>query len=195
MTIHSEHPFADAQRRAERQFRGRLGGRVSLWTTGDLDSGGPDLARVLSLDAQVRTAERADHPVRVRPVGLAVTSMIAVDGPQWHLVAAIDPDSDLGERLTVGSGAVVSLLSWPHRGLAEVFAGLAPSPGGPFRAAEFEQTPWGPRLIDAPTWAGVRVVQLAELGWSVLVTAVVDEAWAGTDESPLHHVRGAYSRG
>lgn len=34
MTIHDEHPFVDPLRQPGRQLRGRLGGRVSLWTSG-----------------------------------------------------------------------------------------------------------------------------------------------------------------
>ena len=51
----------------------------------------------------------------------------------------------------------MQLLAWEHRDLAEMFAGTAPAPGGMFRQAEFEQTAWGPRLVSAATWAGVRL--------------------------------------
>lgn len=197
MTIHSAHPFAGGDREAERQFRGRLGGRVSLWTSGTLDAGGLDVSRALHLDEQVRRAELDAHAITPeaggrRPVGLTVTSMIAVPGPQWRLVGAIDPDSDLGERLAPGDLLVVSLLSWRHRVLADVFAGLAPAPGGGFRAAEFEQTDWGPRLSSADTWAGARVETIQPEGWSTLVTAVTEHVQAGTDDEALHHVRGDY---
>ena len=35
MTIHSSHPFADGERDEVRRLRGRLGGAVTLWTTGE----------------------------------------------------------------------------------------------------------------------------------------------------------------
>ena len=35
MTIHSRHPFADPEPDEVRRFRGRLGGAVTLWTTGE----------------------------------------------------------------------------------------------------------------------------------------------------------------
>ena len=65
VTIHSSHPFANPTREPGRRFRGRLGGRVSLWTAG-------------------AGAGRA---------GLTVTSLLAVGGDPWRLVAAPDPDA------------------------------------------------------------------------------------------------------
>ena len=104
--------------------------------------------------------------------GLTVTSLMVANGEPARLLLLLDPDSDL----------------------AEAFAGTAPAPGGPFRAGTFEDTPWGPRLADSPTWAGVSVESAAEVGWSTLLTCVVEELTVGDDESPLVHRRGRYVR-
>jgi Flavin reductase like domain len=88
------------------------------------------------------------------------------------------------------------LLTWDDRGLAEMFAGQAPAPGGPFRQAEFVRTAWGPRLSSARTWAGVRVERREPVGWSTLVTTVVEHLEVGDDGDvePLRHRRGRYQR-
>lgn len=166
MTIHSGHPFADASPDPVRRLRGRLGGAVTLWTAGD----GTDRA------------------------GLTVTSVMVALGPQASLLALLDPDSDLLELLRDAGAAVVQLLTWPDRQLAEAFAGTAPAPGGPFRQAAFEQTSWGPRLASATTWAGVRLTGEREVGWSVEVTAAVEQAEIGADDEPLLHRRGRFVR-
>ena len=166
MTIHSTHPFADPDPDPVRRLRVRVGGAVAL-----LAAGGPD--------------ERA---------GLTVTSLMVANGEPARVLALVDPDSDLADVLSRTGRAVVQLLSWPHRDLAEAFAGTAPAPGGPFRLAAFEQTAWGPHLADATTWAGVSVESATDVGWSRLLTCVVQELTVADDESPLVHRRGRYVR-
>lgn len=168
MTIHTSHPFADPDPDPVRRFRGRLGGAVSLWTSG-------------------RDAGRE---------GLTVTSLLLAHGEPAHLVAALDPDADLTGALLEEEAAVVALLAWQHRDLAEAFAGTAPAPGGPFRTGTFEETAWGPRLVDAPAWAGVRLVDARPLGWSTLVTCAVERVEVGEDPrgGALGHRRGRWLR-
>jgi flavin reductase (DIM6/NTAB) family NADH-FMN oxidoreductase RutF len=166
VTIHSEHPFRDASTDPVRQLRGRLGGAVTLWTSGE-DRG--------------------------LPAGLTVSSVMVANGEPAHLVALVDPDSDLADALRASSKAVVQLLAWRHRDLAEVFADTAPAPGGKFAQAEFAHTEWGPRLGDATTWAGVSLEDSRELGWSLLVTCRLEHVEVGDDE-PLVHRRGRYQR-
>jgi hypothetical protein len=105
----------------------------------------------------------------------------------------LDPDAALTETLLATVHGVVQLLGWEHRDLAEMFAGTAPAPGGMFRQAAFEQTEWGPRLSSAATWAGVRVEAEQTVGWSTLVTTVVEHLEIGEDEA-LQHRRGRYER-
>lgn len=171
VTIHSDHPFRppEGDRDPVRRLRGRLGGTVSLWTTG----GEP--------------AERA---------GLTVSSFLVVAGDPGHVLALLDPDSDFAEALTRTRSAVVQLLEWQHRDLADAFAGVAPAPGGVFKLGEWTTTEWGPLLAGATAWAGVRLVQgdLSEVGWSVLADCVVEHVEIGAETHPLVHRRGRYQR-
>lgn len=166
MTIHSGHPFADPQPDALRRLRGRVGSTVSLWTSG-----------VLGEDA----------------AGLTVSSWLVVAGEPGRLVAAIDPDSDLCERFEQTGRAVVQLLTWADRALADVFAGTAPAPGGAFRSAPFRPGPAGPRLAGATTWAEVAWESAVSVGWSMLVTATVGRLEVG-DGAWLVHRHGRYQR-
>ena len=175
MTIHASNPFADPEPDPVRRFRGRVGGTVSLWTAGD------------------------DAADRGR-AGLTVTSFLVAAGEQARVLALLDPDAALTETLLATGRAIVSLLAWQHRDLAEMFAGTAPAPGGMFRQAEFEQTTWGPRLASTRTWAGVRLEEATEVGWSRLVTTVVEHLEIGAagegdgDDEPLRHRRGRFER-
>jgi flavin reductase (DIM6/NTAB) family NADH-FMN oxidoreductase RutF len=166
VTIHSSHPFADPEPDPARRFRGRLGGTATLWTAG-------------------RDAGRA---------GLTLTSVLVVLGEPARVLGLLDPDSDLADAIASTGSAVVQLLSWPDRDLADGFAGTAPAPGGVFAQAEFVDTEWGPRLAHATTWAGVRVESTGEIGWSRLLTCVVERLELGEDDAPLLHRRGRWLR-
>lgn len=162
MTIHSSHPFPTPDDPV-RRFRGRLGGGVSLWTSGAGD-------------------DRA---------GLTVSSlMVALPD---RVLGLLDPDSALAEALEDTGAAVVQILGKQHRDLADAFAGVTPAPGGPFRLGRFEPTPWGPRLADASAWVGVRLEKAEHVGWSLLATCLVEHHEIGAeDEDPLQHRRGRY---
>lgn len=166
MTIHDTHPFADPEPDPVRRLRGRLGGRVALVTAGGLE----------------------------RRAGLTVTSLMVAGGEPARVLVLVDPDSDLAEEVERTGRAVVQLLGWGHRDLAEAFAGTAPAPGGPFRAASFEDSAWGPRLADATTWAGTALESATEVGWSRLLTLVIDDVVVGADDEPLVHRRGRWVR-
>lgn len=125
--------------------------------------------------------------------GLTVSSWLVVAGTEGRLVAALDPDADLTERLEESGRAVVQLLTWPHRSIADVFAGTAPSPGGPFRSGAFVDTPFGPRLEGSSTWAGVSREEAVSLGWSRLVTVRIEHLEVG-DGDWLVHRQGRYLR-
>lgn len=166
MTIHDTHPFTDPDPDPVRRLRGRLGGVVSLVTAGDAEG-------------------RA---------GLTVSSLMVANGDPAHVLMLVDPDSDLADVVGRTGRAVVQLLSWSHRDLAEVFAGSAPAPGGPWRTADFVDTPWGPRLTDASTWVGLSLESAGDVGWSSLLTCVVQDVAVGEDDAPLVHRRGRYVR-
>ncbi|MGZ8744089.1 MAG: flavin reductase family protein [Nocardioides sp.] len=169
MTIHTEHPFMDPSADPVRRLRGRLGGAVTLWTSGDAADGGT----------------RA---------GLTVSSVMVAGGEPGRLLGLVDPDSSLRDVLESTGRGVVHLLQWEHRDLAEVFAGQMPSPGGQFTTAEWEQTGFGPRLTTALTWATVEAESFESVGWSDLVVARIVDAVIGEDDSPLEHRRGRYQR-
>lgn len=164
MTIHDTHPFADPEPDPVRRLRGRVGGVVSLWTAGQGRS-------------------RA---------GLTVASFLVVAGEPARMVGLVDPDSDLRDEVERSGRAVVSLLQWPDRDLAEMFAGLTPAPGGVFAQAAFAPTPWGPRLQRADTWAGLVLESVVEVGWSAQVTGTIQHVEVGEDAAPLVHRRGRY---
>jgi hypothetical protein len=168
MTIHTGHPFADPDPDPARRLRGRIGGGVTLWTAGE-------------------GASRA---------GLTVTSLMVALGPSPSLLALLDPDSDFLAELRESGRAVVQLLTWEDRQLAEAFAGTAPAPGGAFRQAEFVATPHGPLLGRTSTHALVSLAGEREVGWSVEVDAVLDEIVIGDeDDAPLLHRRGRFHAG
>jgi flavin reductase (DIM6/NTAB) family NADH-FMN oxidoreductase RutF len=165
VTIHSTHPFADPEPDEVRRFRGRLGGAVTLWTAG--------------------TDERR--------AGLTVSSLMVAHGESPRILALVDPDSDFVDVLDGTGRAVVHVLSWADRGLAEVFAGTAPAPGGMFRQAEFVATAWGPRLASATTYAHVVPVAGEPVGWSTLLTCRLEAAYVGDEDGPaLGHRRGRF---
>ena len=171
MTIHSDHPFLppEGERSPLRRFRGRMVAPVSLWTA----------------------------YAHERRVGWTVSSMLVADGPEPMLVGLLDPDADLTEAVQPADEpartVAVSLLGWQHRRLPDAFAGLAPGPGGPFRLAEWQETPYGPVLADAPGWLGATVLETRSVGWSTLLTARIDQVEVGAaDQDLLGHVRGRY---
>jgi flavin reductase (DIM6/NTAB) family NADH-FMN oxidoreductase RutF len=171
MTIHSTHPFETpgGDRDQLRRFRARTGGTVSLWT-----AGGPESDRS----------------------GLTVSSYLVAAGEPGHLLAVVDPESDLLATVLVSHRAVVQLLEWGHQQVAEMFAGQFPSPGGLFRGDEWEQTEWGPRLRSASTWVGLRfsAVEPRDVGYTVLLDGEVEAVTVGDEIEPLVHLRGRYVR-
>jgi flavin reductase (DIM6/NTAB) family NADH-FMN oxidoreductase RutF len=168
VTIHHEDPFAEPPERrdAVRRFRARVGSTVSLWTAGG-------------------AGERA---------GLTVSSYLVAAGEPGHVLALVDPDSDLADTVRDTGRCVVQLLEWPHRPLADAFAGVSPAPGGPFRLATWRDGPWGPVLHGASAWAGLRLAGTQQVGWSLLLDGVVEHVELAEQDAPLVHRRGRYLR-
>ena len=167
MTIHSEHPFAPADPDPVRRLRGRLGGAVTLWTSGSVET------------------TRA---------GLTVSSVMVAGGEPGRLLGLLDPDADLSDVLADTRRCVVHLLEWEHRDLAEAFAGQLPAPGGPFRMGEWEQTAYGPRLLGARSWATCELDSTETVGWSDLAVVRLEEVVVHDEVQPLQHRRGRYVR-
>ncbi len=175
MSIHHEHPFlpAEGDRSPVRRLRGRLPSPVTVFT-----------------------ANQAG-----RRAGLTVSSMLVVDGDPGQIIAVIDPLSDLLDAVQASGAAVVNVLGWRHRQLADAFGYVAPAPGGPFQQAEWTESEWGPVLVDALGWAGCRLSDRppVEVGWGLqLQLEIAQISFAGSlDEpgsEPLVHHRGRYQR-
>jgi flavin reductase (DIM6/NTAB) family NADH-FMN oxidoreductase RutF len=169
VSIHSEHPFLEpeSERDPVRRLRGRLGGTVTLWTCGT-------------------GASRS---------GLTMSSLMLANGSPAHALALVDPDSEFASALQNSGRSVVQLLEWPHRDLADAFAGIAPAPGGVFTLGSWEETRWGPRLQGSSAWAGVRLAdESRDVGWSLLVDTVIEHIDIGDESQPLVHRRGRYVR-
>lgn len=169
MTVHSEHPFLppEPDRNPVRRLRGRLASPVSLLT--------------------------ADHAGR--RVGLTVSSVLVIDGDPGEVLAVVDPLSELHDAVRDSGAAVLNLLGWPDRQLAEAFGYQAPAPGGPFRMAEWADSDWGPVLTTATGWAGCRAIgqPWPATGWGVAMRLAIQQVTVGRDGAPLVHHRGRYA--
>lgn len=106
----------------------------------------------------------------------------------------LDEDSELADALADGVERIaVNLLGPEHSGVADVFARLAPSPGGTFRTGVWRDSDWGPVLEGAAGWLGIRVSDFDQhLGWTLLVRGEIEHAELADDRSALGYLRGRY---
>jgi 3-hydroxy-9,10-secoandrosta-1,3,5(10)-triene-9,17-dione monooxygenase reductase component len=168
MMATGDNPFAPSveERDPARRLRGRLVAPVTLWTAGAADAA----------------------------VGLTVSSLLVAEGPRPGVLGLISPNSDLWDTLQETRAFVLHVLEERHRGLAQRFAGLVPSPGGPFAGEALSQSPFGPVMLDVPTRALCRVDELSEIGYARLVRAAIDDVTVGGDVEPLAYLRGRFRR-
>ena len=119
------NPFADAvgERHPARRFRGRLTGPVTIITSGDEDG---------------RT-------------GLTVSSIVVAEGEPPLVYFLLSATSDLFYAIEETRKFIVHVCAADHRDLADIFAGLRPSPGGKFIGRSVTQTDYGPVLDDIET--------------------------------------------
>lgn len=168
MTIHSEHPFLppEDERDPLRRLRGRMPAPVSIWT---------------SEDSQSRD-------------GWTISSFLVADGQPAELVALVDEDSDWWEVFCRTGLATVNVLASGQGPIADVFARVAPSPGGPFRTGDWESGSHGPRLKGAAAWVEVALADEdpTHAGWGLLVRARVEGIEVAGHEPALGHLRGRY---
>ncbi len=166
--VHYTDPFADpAEARSPvRRLRGRLAAPVTLWTSG------PPEARA----------------------GLTVSSLLIADGSPPQLLGLIADTSDLHDALVDTGRFVVHVLEDRHRRLAERFAGLFPSPGGPFADLDVVDTPHGPRIEGLTTRAACSVAAIDQAGYYRLVRGTIDDVTIGELHHPLVHFRGRFRR-
>ena len=167
--IHDEHPFVPPpeQRDPVRRLRGRLVAPVTIFTAGNDPEGW---------------------------TSLTVSSLVVAEGDPPLLYCLLGPTTDLVERIAQTERFLVHVCESGHRRIADVFAGLEPSPGGLFAGRQVTQTDHGPLLGGFLATAGCTVVGRREESYNVLVTARIDEV--GTDEvrDPLTYFRGGYRR-
>jgi flavin reductase (DIM6/NTAB) family NADH-FMN oxidoreductase RutF len=167
VTIHSENPFEVPVSRRDpvRRLRGRLAAPVTILTAQD-----------------------------ERPAGLTVSSLMVVEGDIPRVGALVGPGSDFLDAVETSGTFVVHVLTAADQVVAEVFAGLRPSPGGMFAAVRREDTAWGPRLADVANWAGCRIEELKPVGDQLLLVGVIEDLSVSDLANPLIHFRGSYRK-
>jgi flavin reductase (DIM6/NTAB) family NADH-FMN oxidoreductase RutF len=166
--IHSEHPFRPApdDRDPARRFRGRLAAGVTIVTSGS-------------------ESERT---------GLTISSLLVVEGDPALALLVVGPTTDLWDRAAETRRFIIHICRYDDIRLADVFAGLAPSPGGLFTNVATEPTEWGPVLTDLPDRAYCSFQSTEEVGWSGLMVGRIDRVEVSDLTNPMVHFRSAYRR-
>jgi flavin reductase (DIM6/NTAB) family NADH-FMN oxidoreductase RutF len=164
--IHSDNPFVDDpdSRDPIRRFRGRLSAPVTIFT---------------SVDGQDRT-------------GLTVSSLLVIEGEPGLVEAVVGPTSDLWDAVVETGRFVVHVCGERHRHLAEVFAGLRPSPGGIFAGLTVSDSEWGPVIDDVADRAYCSFESRREVGHSGVVTGRIDRVEVDEFTNPLAYFRGQF---
>lgn len=167
MTVHDEHPFRPPpeERDPLRRLRGRLAAPVTVLTAG--------------------AGER---------VGITVSAVMVVEGDPGRVVYAVGTAADFLAATEETGRFVLHVLPSGERGLADRFAGLSPSPGGPFAGQAVEETAWGPRLLGIDDWAGCAVEWSHDVGFQRLAVALVESVTLSELGDPLVYFRGRYRR-
>ena len=161
-----EHPFIppEDERDPVRRLRGRLAAPVTIVTAGD-------------------GANRA---------GLTVSSLMLAEGDPGSVHFLLGPTADVYDAMKDTDRLVVHVLGHEHRPLSEVFAGRRPNPGGPFAGVAITDSEWGPMINAIPDRAYCSGVSVAEQGYSLLVSARIDEVVVADLTDPLLYFRGSY---
>lgn len=164
--IHEENPFQDPpdQRDPVRRFRGRLSAPVTIVTAG----------------------------TESEPTGLTVSSLFVVEGEPGIVQLVVGPSSDLWAAVEETGRFVSHICSEDERPIAEVFAGLRPSPGGLFAGLDIEFTEWGPVITSLGERAYCQMIDMATTGYSGLITATIDHVEVTNLDNPLIYFRGRY---
>ncbi len=164
--VHDDHPFetpAD-QRDPARRFRGRLAAPVTVVTSGDAD----------------------------RRTGLTVSSLAIAEGDPSRVYFLLGSTTDLFYGLEETGKFVVHVLEAGDHAIADVFAGLRPSPGGRFAGLDVEQSEWGPVLTDVKTRAFCTYEGGDEETFFIVAEGVIDKLELSDIEDPLVYFRGRY---
>lgn len=160
------NPFmpVEADRRAERRLRGRLAAPVTIVTAGDDDA---------------RT-------------GLTVSSIFVAEGEPPLVYFLVGATTDLFDVIEETGRFIVHVCEGRDRPLADVFAGLRPSPGGMFVDQPVTQTEYGPVLDAIGTRAFCSYRRGDEDSYSVNVSATIDRVDLSDVDDPLTYFRGRY---
>lgn len=164
--IHGDNPFADDpdSRDPVRRFRGRLSAPVTIFTAGHED-------------------ERT---------GLTISSLLVIEGEPGRVEAVVGPTTDLWYLAEESGRFVVHICTAEHRELAQVFAGLRPSPGGIFAGLDVAQTEWGPVIEAVGNRAFCTFESRREVGYSGVVCGRIDQVEAVNLADPLSYFRGSF---
>lgn len=166
MTIHSDHPFASdpSERDDARRFRGRLASPVTIVTSGSAE----------------------------RPSGLTVSSLLVIEGDPPAIQMVVAPTTDLWYSIEETGRFVVHICVEGHGPRSDVFAGLRPSPGGPFANLDTLASDWGPTIADIEDRAYCTSTMRQELGYSGVISAEIDALELTEMSNPLVYFRGSY---
>jgi flavin reductase (DIM6/NTAB) family NADH-FMN oxidoreductase RutF len=127
--------------------------------------------------------------------GWTLSSFLVVDGDPGEVIGLVDEESALADILDETTTVTVNLLGWGQRALADAFAGVGPAPGGPFSLAAWDDTDWGPVLVNSLGWIGARLRPDPDhAGWGLLLRAAVErvEIQVNPTDELLCYVRGRY---
>lgn len=168
MTIHSGHPFAPSPEDQDqaRLLRSRLPAPVSIWT---------------SAKGQRRE-------------GWTISSFLVATGDPAEMVVLVNEEADWWDMFRTTRRATVNVLGPGQGWISDVFARVAPSPGGPFRTGEWTDHDAGPRLVGAAGWAEVTLLDddPPDAGWGRLVRARIDAIELPDGVKALEHRDGHY---
>ncbi len=168
-TVHFGDPWADPEESRDpvRRLRGRLPAGVTVWTSGGRESSGGAWA------------------------GLTISSLFVAQGEPPELAGLVGPDTDLADMIEATSRFVVHVLSDipSHRRLAQHFAGILPAAD---ELLDFEPSSHGPLLTSVADRLCCRAAEMRPLGWSLLVTAVIDDVALAAPRPGLAWYRGRF---
>jgi flavin reductase (DIM6/NTAB) family NADH-FMN oxidoreductase RutF len=119
---------------------------------------------------------------------------VVAEGYTGLAYCLLGPTTDLLDVIRRTDRFLIHVCTTAHRPVADVFAGLRPSPGGLFHGLDAEQTSHGPRLPGFTTVAFCTYLTGREESYSTLVAARIDSVEAGVVDDPLLYYRGAYRR-
>jgi 3-hydroxy-9,10-secoandrosta-1,3,5(10)-triene-9,17-dione monooxygenase reductase component len=169
--VHFGDPWADPEQSRDpvRRIRGRLPAGVTIWTAG------------------------VPGPKAEGWAGLTVSSLIVAQGEPPELVALLGPDTDLVEAIEASPRFVVHVLSDSpvHRRLAQHFAGILPAPDDLLGT---EASDYGPLLSAVADRLYCRATVQHQVGWSLLVTGVIDQVLLAPPRPGLAWYRGRFHR-